>query len=81
VRPMAGARSASADRSSGVCGELPSRVPSTQAEPSRLGPWRPARSYSGALHLDAKDHARSFGVRVDGRRDGGWGLGTGVSDG
>ncbi|MFB6961403.1 twin-arginine translocation signal domain-containing protein [Streptomyces sp. NPDC056309] len=25
----------------------------------RRGPWRPCRSYSGALHLDAKDHARS----------------------
>lgn len=40
-------------------GELPSRLPSTQAEPSRHGPWRPGRSYSGALHLDARDCARS----------------------
>jgi len=39
--------------------ELPSRLPSTQAEPSRRGPWRPGRSYSGALHLDARNHARS----------------------
>lgn len=38
---------------------LPSRPPSTQAEPSRRGPWRPGRSYSGALHLDAMNHARS----------------------
>src|SRR4051812_14785304 len=44
---------------SGVRGELPSRPPSTQAEPSRRGPWRPGRSYSGALHLDAMNHARS----------------------
>jgi hypothetical protein len=43
----------------GVRGELPSRLPSTQAEPSRRGPWRPGRSYSGALHLDARNHARS----------------------
>lgn len=45
--------------SCGVRGELPSRLPSTQAEPSRRGPWRPGRSYSGALHLDAMNHARS----------------------
>ncbi|TQJ37828.1 hypothetical protein FBY34_7992 [Streptomyces sp. SLBN-115] len=44
---------------SGVRGVLPSRPPSTQAEPSRRGPWRPGRSYSGALHLDARNHARS----------------------
>jgi hypothetical protein len=44
---------------SGVRRELPSRPPSTQAEPSRRGPWRPGRSYSGALHLDAMNHARS----------------------
>ena len=59
----------------GVRGELPSRLPSTQAEPSRRGPWRPGRSYSGALHLDARNHARSTDVRADGRRDGsgeGW---------
>lgn len=56
---MAGAPSASAGRSSGVRGELPSRLPSTQAEPSRRGSWRPGRSYSGALHLDARSHARS----------------------
>ncbi|WP_330460073.1 helix-turn-helix domain-containing protein [Streptomyces sp. NBC_00820] len=43
----------------GVRGVLPSRTPSTQAEPSRRGPWRPGRSYSGALHLDAMNHARS----------------------
>jgi hypothetical protein len=44
---------------SGVRRELPSRPPPTQAEPSRCGPLRPGRSYSGALHLDAMDHARS----------------------
>lgn len=43
----------------GVRGELPSRPPSTQAKPSRRGPWRPGRSCSGALHLDAMNHARS----------------------
>lgn len=50
-----------ADRGSveGVRGVLPSRPPSTQAEPSRRGPGRPGRSYSGALHLDALNHARS----------------------
>ncbi|MEV6702716.1 GNAT family N-acetyltransferase [Streptomyces sp. NPDC051453] len=51
----------------------PSRPPSTQAEPSRRGPWRPGRSYSGALHLDAMNHARSTDVWVDGGRDGSWG--------
>ncbi|KPI09133.1 hypothetical protein OK006_5257 [Actinobacteria bacterium OK006] len=56
---MAGAPFASADRSSGVLGELPSRLPSTQAEPSRRGPGRQGRSYSGALHLDALNHASS----------------------
>lgn len=52
---------------------LPPRPPSTQAEPSRRGPWRPGRSYSGALHLDAMNHARSTCVWGDGRRDGSWG--------
>ena len=61
------------------CGErwgLPSRPPSTQAEPSRRGPWRPGRSYSGALHLDAMNHARSTvcGSTADG-------MGAGVSGG
>lgn len=61
---------------SGVRGELPSRPPSTQAEPSRRGPWRPGRSYSGALHLDAMNHARSTvcGSTADG-------MGAGVSGG
>jgi hypothetical protein len=69
---MAGAPSRSAGRSSGVRGELPSRLPSTQAEPSRRGPWRPGRSYSGALHLDARNHARSTvcGSTADGMRAG-----------
>jgi hypothetical protein len=60
----------------GTRGELPSRPPSTQAKPSRRGPWRPGRSYSGALHLDAMDHARSTvcGSTADG-------MGAGVSDG
>jgi len=39
-------------------------------KPSRRGPWRPGRSYSGALHLDARNHARSTDVRAEGRRDG-----------
>lgn len=54
-------------------GELPSRPPSTQAEPSRRGPWRPGRSYSGALHLDAMNHARSTvcGSTADGMGAGG----------
>lgn len=39
-------------------------------KPSRHGPWRPGRSYSGALHLDARTRARSTYVWVDGRRDG-----------
>jgi hypothetical protein len=61
---------------SGVRGELSSRPPSTQAEPSRRGPWRPGRSYSGALHLDAMNHARSAvcGATADG-------MGAGVSGG
>jgi len=56
----------------GVRGELPSRLPSTQAEPSRRGPWRPGRSYSGALHLDAMNHARSTvcGSTADGMEAG-----------
>jgi hypothetical protein len=55
-----------------VRGVLPSRQPSTQAEPSRRGPWRPGRSYSGALHLDAMDHARSTvcGPTADGMEAG-----------
>ncbi|MFE4722536.1 FAD-dependent oxidoreductase, partial [Streptomyces sp. NPDC056728] len=53
-----------------------SRPPSTQAEPSRRGPWRPGRAYSGALHLDAMNHARSTvcGSTADG-------MGAGVSAG
>lgn len=49
---------------------LPSRPLSTQAEPSRRGPWRPGRSYSGTLHSDAMNHARSTCLWVDGGRDG-----------
>ena len=61
---------------SGVRGVLPSRPPSTQAEPRRRGTWRPGRSYSGALHLDAMNHARSTvcGSTADG-------MGTGVIGG
>ena len=51
---------------SGVRGVLPSRPPSTQAEPSRRGPWRPGRSYSGALHLDAMNHERSSPIETTG---------------
>lgn len=36
---------------------IPSAV--DQAEPSRHGSWRPGRSYSGALHLDARTRACS----------------------
>lgn len=62
----------------GACvGELPSRPPSTQAEPSRRGPGRQGRSSSWALHLDALDHARSTvcGSTADGMEagvSGGW---------
>lgn len=47
---------------------LPSRPPSTQAEPSSRGPGRKGRSYSGALHLDALNHDRSTecGSKADG---------------
>lgn len=57
------------------CG-LPSRPPSTQAEPSSRGPGRQGRTYSGALHLDALNHARSTvcGSKADGK-------GAGVSGG
>jgi hypothetical protein len=57
---------------SGVRGELSSRPPPTQAKPSRRGPWRPGRSYSGALHLDAMNHACSTvcGSTADGMRAG-----------
>lgn len=56
----------------GVHGELPSRLPSTQAEPSSRGPGRQGRSYSGALHLDALNHARSTvcGSTADGMEAG-----------
>jgi len=56
----------------GVRGVLPSRPPSTQAEPSRRGPGRQGRSYSGALHLDALNHARSTvcGSTADGMEAG-----------
>lgn len=69
-----------ADRGSvgGARGELPSRPPPTQAEPSRRGPWRPGRSYSGALHLDAMDHARST---VCGSTADGMGAGEGGGQG
>lgn len=55
--------------------EFPSRLPSTQAEPGRRGPWRPSRSYSGALHLDARNHACSTvcGSTEDGMGAGGSG--------
>lgn len=43
----------------GVRGELPSRPAPTQAKPSRRGPVRQGRSYSGALQLDALGHTRS----------------------
>ncbi len=56
--------------SAGGCEGLPSRPPSTQAEPSRHGPRCPGRSYSGALHLDTGARARSTYVWVDGGRDG-----------
>ncbi len=51
---------------------LPSRPPSTQAKPSRRGSWRPGRSYSGALHLDAMNHAHSTtcGSTADGMEAG-----------
>lgn len=39
-------------------------------KPSRRGPWRPGRSSSWALHLDARARACSTSVWVDGRRDG-----------
>jgi hypothetical protein len=73
---MDGAPFASAGRMVACAGELPSRLPSTQAKPSRRGPWRPGRSYSGALHLDAMNHARSTvcGSTADG-------MGAGVSGG
>ncbi len=56
----------------GVRGELPSRPPPTQAEPSSRGPGRQGRSYSGALHLDALNHARSTvcGSTADGMEAG-----------
>ncbi len=59
-----------------VSWELPSRPPSTQAEPISRGPGRQSRSYSGALHLDALNHARSTvcGSKADG-------MGAGVSGG
>lgn len=62
----------------GERGELPSRPPSTQAEPSGRGPGRQGRSYSGALHLDALNHARSTvcGSTADGM---GAGVGGGLS--
>ena len=50
--------------------ELPSRPPSSQAEPSSLAPGCPGRSSSGALHLDTRGQARSTGVWDDSRRDG-----------
>ncbi len=55
---------------------LPSRPPSTQAEPSSRGPGRQGRSYSGALHLDALNHDRSTtcGPKADG-------MGAGASAG
>ncbi len=58
----------------GVRWVLPSRLPSTQAEPSSRGPGRQGRSSSGALHLDALNHARSTvcGSTADG-------MGAGVS--
>jgi hypothetical protein len=54
----------------GGCGVLPSRLPSARGKPSSRGPGRQGRSYSGALQLDALNHARSTYVRADGIRDG-----------
>ncbi|WSN45619.1 UTRA domain-containing protein [Streptomyces sp. NBC_01334] len=73
---MAGAPFASAGRLVASAGKLPSRLPSTQAEPSRRDPGRQGRSYSGALHLDALNHARSTvcGSTADG-------VGAGASGG
>lgn len=55
------------------CGErgeapIPSAV--DPGEPSRHGSWRPGRSSSWALHLDARTRACSTHVWVDGSRDG-----------
>jgi len=71
-----GAPFASAGRSGASVVGLPSRPPSTQAEPSSRGPGRQGRSYSGALHLDALNHDRSTvcGSKADG-------MGAGVSGG
>lgn len=65
---MDGAPFASAGRSGARVVGLPSRPPSTQAEPSGRGPGRQGRSYSGALHLDALNHDRSTvcGSKADG---------------
>lgn len=73
---MGGAPFASAGRSVASVVGLPSRPPSTQAEPSSRGPGRQGRSYSGALHLDALNHDRSTvcGPKADG-------MGTEVSGG
>lgn len=73
---MEGAPFASAGRSVVSVVGLPSRPPSTQAEPSSRGPGRQGRSYSGALHLDALNHDRSTvcGSKADG-------MGAGVSGG
>ena len=62
-------------------GWLPSRPPSTQAEPSRRGPGRPGRSYSGALHLDALNHAPSTmcGSTADGEGEGQGGTNAGCA--
>lgn len=73
---MGGAPFASAGRSGASVVGLPSRPPSTQAEPSSRGPGRQGRSYSGALHLDALNHDRSTtcGSKADG-------MGAGASGG
>ncbi len=65
---MGGAPFATAGRSLVSVVGLPSRPPSTQAEPSSRGPGRQGRSYSGALHLDALNHDRSTecGPKADG---------------
>ncbi len=64
---MAGGRTAGAGRV-GLRWWLPSRPPSSQAEPSSLGPWGQCRSSSGALHIDPRGQARSTvcGTKADG---------------
>jgi hypothetical protein len=62
------------DRVVGGCGGAPIPTVIDLGKPNSRGPGRQGRSYSGALHLDALNHAHSPGVRADSRRDGskGW---------